>query len=1194
MPQKGLGAAAVTPEEQQQLRKYLLGQLAEADEEQVELRLLTDSDYSEEADIVADELIDEYVEGNLPAAEIRHFEGHFLKSQARQEKLRFALALKKRKAQLRWARKLYRFYLPATAAALLLIGLGVVVWRVLQNQSEVDRGLAALQAAYREQRPIEARISDFAYAPVSQQRGEGDEGDYVQRDLAARLLLGAVAGRPSAESHRAVGQYYLTARQFDKAVDQYREALRLDPEDAKAHSDLGAALLEKGKLHISGAERRDAAEEFAESLRHLNKALELDGSLAEALFNRALLYQHMKLPSQAEEDWRAYLGKDPNSRWAEEARRNLSALEEQRRRTSRSEGEILRDFRSAYEAGDEEAAWGLFSSYHNRTGNIVFEQALDSYLKVAAEGRAGEAGDDLRLLSYAAELARRRAGDRFFSDLVRFYESVPAERMAALARARALMKEGHGGWGQSTVAASLRQFGEAKELFEAAGDICEATVAGYWVSFCYYRQRDQEQSMGVLRPLMARAEASSYKLVVVRVLYLQSIINYELNKHSEAAELADRSLLLADQTADRVGQLNALSSLIEYYRYFNNFQKSVSYIQRSLPLLNSTTLDPVQGCRHYGFVALSLAAAGWYDAAAAYQKEALQYALMTGLPATISYNLAFLSQINGKLRRFDEALNNARAAFETAESNSDDPADRDLMAYASLQMGHIYKLAGDYDNAVASYNRSIELYERAGTSAHLYQAYKGRLLTYIARGDDRLVQDELLKVVSMVESYRDKIFEDDNRRTFFDAEQNIYDLAIGFTYSRLNAPDRALEYSESSRARAMLDLVNSDRQVLADGLDANVILKGATRPLPLDEIRRRLPEPVQVLQYSLLKDELLIWVVSREGVSNVAVHIPQKELEEKVGAYLRLLSSISEKGDELPGLARELHDSLIKPVEPLLDKRKQVYVVPDKILNLLPFGTLVSSRSGRYMIEDYVLALSPSSTMLIVCTEIARGKGEAGAEKILSIGNPQFDRDRYPSLPDLPSAAREATMSAAYYNTRRLFIGDEPNPGRVVGEMQDSDVIHLALHSILDERFPLRSKFVMARARADAARAETQGGALFAYELYGLRLPRTRLAVLSACQTGGGRYFGGEGVINMARPFIAAGVPLVVASLWPIDSGATAELMIKFHELRKVEGLSTAEALRLAQINMLRGPEERLRRPYYWAPFVLIGGYAEF
>jgi tetratricopeptide (TPR) repeat protein len=142
----------------------------------------------------------------------------------------------------------------------------------------------------------------------------------------------------------------------------------------------------------------------------------------------------------------------------------------------------------------------------------------------------------------------------------------------------------------------------------------------------------------------------------------------------------------------------------------------------------------VQGCRHYGFVALSLAAGGWYDAAVAYQKEALQYALRTGLPATISYTLAFLSQINGKLGKFDEALNNARGAFKTAEAHPDDPSDRDLMAYASLQMGHIYRLAGDLDNAVKSYSRSIDFYERAGASAHSIRLTRAAFLPTSRRG----------------------------------------------------------------------------------------------------------------------------------------------------------------------------------------------------------------------------------------------------------------------------------------------------------------------------------------------------------------------------------------------------------------------------------------------------------------------------
>src|SRR5207248_9364877 len=138
------------------------------------------------------------------------------------------------KSELRWTSKLYRFYLPTAAAAILLIGLGVVVWQVFQNQSEVNKGLIALQSAYRQQRPVEARIAGFVYAPAAQQRGGEDRVDYVQRDRAASLLLGAVTERPTAEAHRALGQFYLAARQFNKAVDQFNAALSLDPNNAKA------------------------------------------------------------------------------------------------------------------------------------------------------------------------------------------------------------------------------------------------------------------------------------------------------------------------------------------------------------------------------------------------------------------------------------------------------------------------------------------------------------------------------------------------------------------------------------------------------------------------------------------------------------------------------------------------------------------------------------------------------------------------------------------------------------------------------------------------------------------------------------------------------------------------------------------------------------------------------------------------
>lgn len=195
----------------------------------------------------------------------------------------------------------------------------------------------------------------------------------------------------------------------------------------------------------------------------------------------------------------------------------------------------------------------------------------------------------------------------------------------------------------------------------------------------------------------------------------------------------------------------------------------------------------------------------------------------------------------------------------------------------------------------------------------------------------------------------------------------------------------------------------------------------------------------------------------------------------------------------------------------------------------------------------------------------------------------------YPMLSDLPSAKKESEEVARIYHSSPPFTNDRAVKNRVVAEMEKANVIHWALHAVVNEHSPLHSKLLFAKDGSSAGGADT----LEISEIYKLHLPHTKLVVLSACQSGAGPYYDGEGTIGISRPFIAKGVPLVVASLWPVDSDATSELMISFHKNRK-SGVSTADALARAQRAMLNDSDTRYRHPYYWAPFVTIGGYAQF
>ena len=83
----------IRPEEKTELRRYLLGELSEADEGRVEQRLLSDDLYFTEHEMTVDDLISEYIRGTLSSDQRLLLERHFLVAPERQKKLAFAIAL---------------------------------------------------------------------------------------------------------------------------------------------------------------------------------------------------------------------------------------------------------------------------------------------------------------------------------------------------------------------------------------------------------------------------------------------------------------------------------------------------------------------------------------------------------------------------------------------------------------------------------------------------------------------------------------------------------------------------------------------------------------------------------------------------------------------------------------------------------------------------------------------------------------------------------------------------------------------------------------------------------------------------------------------------------------------------------------------------------------------------------------------
>lgn len=112
--------------------------------------------------------------------------------------------------------------------------------------------------------------------------------------------------------------------------------------------------------------------------------------------------------------------------------------------------------------------------------------------------------------------------------------------------------------------------------------------------------------------------------------------------------------------------------------------------------------------------------------------------------------------------------------------------------------------------------------------------------------------------------------------------------------------------------------------------------------------------------------------------------------------------------------------------------------------------------------------------------------------------------------------------------------------------------------------------------------------ALYLSDLINQNKPATRLVVLSACETGNGKDYTGEGVFSFNRAFAALGIPSAVANLWSVDNNTTYQITELFYKYLS-QGLPTDIALQKAKLEFLKTASRQHSLPYYWAAPVLVG-----
>lgn len=1082
----------------------------------------------------------------------------------------------------------------ATLAILLMLAGGYYIMTFIQPAAQ-DELLAELYETFKGQRPYESRITGLDYARFSVTRGGSETGlDPNDVELAKMKWLEAVKTKKDARSYYGLGLFYLMNRDLDNAIGNFRTALSMNDKDAKIHGDLGAALLEKGKDEQEGLVEDEGAAEFGESYEHLSEALNQQPDMPEALFNRAICEEYLGLHSEAIEDWQRYLEIDPDSKWAVEAKARLEALRQAQKDHSRIRELQLQSFYAAYHANDPEAAWTAISGNRELiTESIIWQQVLAEFFRHMKNGDMVHAKEALRAMFWAGVVEEQKVGDGFVRDLAIYYQGLSPAEWRKLAAAHDLMRDGNLNFINAEFDRAADSYSSAAKKYEALDDKWESIISRYIVEYCRLLEaRNREPSA-----FLALLEETEYPWMQAQIHNALGMVYTNITQTTKGIEHTSTSLQISESLKDHVGIQKNECELVYQHTANRDTAKALRHFGRCMRVAGSRWPGYRQMIRFYFSANRIYLASNRKLTAETFSLAAFRLARDEMKdPAFIFSTALSLAEVYRRSGRIDEALRMCALGYKTAREHSGIEAFRPREAYSAGLLGAIYYDQKNYNQAIRFFTESIELHKELETLVNWHEGLKGRFLASIAAGNDRQAYADLEEIRKSSESYRQSIQTEGQRNSFFSREQEFTDEAIDFLLDRGDS-DAAFDLAESTSARSLLDLVTSNAGVTSEDGNDDFSLDKMTAPLSREKIQAGMPDKAVILRFAVLKNRIAIWVLSKNNLETVPVDIPQVELNERVTAYNKLIADYR-KATYAPGAVRSeaewFYRMLITPVEKHLEKAGQICIIPDKTLNYLPFLTLRKPGQGEYLVRLHSITFMPSLTTFLHCTNRARHLLAASrSERLLGIGISTLEKARFAELDPLLNARYEVMSIAKYYPGSLSLINQDARKAAVTRELQRSEVVHIASHYIAEKSSPMQSQLLLAHDGGRGSTTETlKAGEI--YSVYKRGRSKTRLAVLSVCDSGIEKYFDGEGMIGMARIFIASDIPLVVASLWKVDSEATGKLMIDFHLRRKQGGLSTAEALRRAQIGLIDTGDEKYSRPGYWAGFILIGGYAEY
>ena len=705
---------------------------------------------------------------------------------------------------------------------------------------------------------------------------------------------------------------------------------------------------------------------------------------------------------------------------------------------------------------------------------------------------------------------------------------------------------------------------------------------------------------------------------------------FSLGDFQKAIKYYDKCLKIAKENGDRAGEGRAYGSLGVAYCSLSDYQKAIEYHEKHLKIAKKLDIRAGKGLA-YGNLGIAYTLLGDYQKAMEYHEKDLKIAREIRDQAGEGRAYGNLGIAYYSLSDYEKAIEYHKKYLKIAEEIGDRAGEG--RAYGSL--GNAYQSLDDYQNAIKYHEKRLKIAKEIGDRAGEGAAYGNLGNAYQSLGDHQKSIEYYEKYLKIAKEIGDRGGEGNAYHNvgsgffFLQQFQNAaanFDCAVeafnGVRSCLKSRDDWKMNYRElnettyTSLWKSLLRIEKWDEalfaaergraQTLTDNLEIQYKLPESVLAATIDpnetvcRLFTELSSPILFLAIDGLT--INIWFLSREK----KVIFRKGRLEgDRIEKYLvrALLKSCLEKIEtdvcarcedrtfhELSGdclSSREVckevkkpshssnnpfkpfYDAIIAPIAEFLEPQdKELVIVPDGALCFTPWSAVIESIRIRAVpsLTSYQLILSAP-------------EGYHKRTGALLVGNPSLNELKKP-LENLPCAQEEVEMIASILNVIPL-IGTQATKAEVLKRMSTVGLIHIAAHGneLTGEialspnpgwtsKFPQEKDFILKMSDVQAANL------------------RARLVVLSCCHSGRGRILKGEGVVGIARAFLAAGARSVLMALWAIDDEATMVFMKRFYQYLK-KG-NTASAAVHQSIKSLRESQE-FSEMKYWAPFQLIG-----